>query len=106
MAIGVLLIVIAIAIVREVKGLIIGESADPLVHAAIGRFLGARPEVEQVLNLITLQWGDRVVVAVKARMSERHDVARLLEQVNACEAALRREFPEVAWIFFEPDTAD
>jgi cation diffusion facilitator family transporter len=106
MAIGVLLIVIAFAIVREVKGLIIGESADPLVHEAIGRFLGGRPEVEQVLNLITLQWGDRVVVAVKARMKEKHDISRLLQEVNACEAALKGEFPEVAWIFFEPDDTD
>jgi cation diffusion facilitator family transporter len=105
-AIGVLLIVIAFAIVREVKGLIIGESADPLVHDAIGGFLGARPEVEQVLNLITLQWGDRVVVAVKARMKEKQDIPRLLEQINACEADLKRQFPEVAWIFFEPDDTD
>jgi cation diffusion facilitator family transporter len=106
MAIGVLLIVIAIAIVREVKGLIIGESADPLVRVAIARFLGARPEVEEVLNLITLQWGDRVVVAVKARMKEKQDAARLLGEINACEAALKREFPEVTWIFFEPDDSD
>jgi cation diffusion facilitator family transporter len=106
MAIGILLIVIAIAIVREVKGLIIGESADPLVRVAIGRFLGARPEVDEVLNLITLQWGDRVVVAVKARMKEKQDISRLLREVNACEVALKREFPEVAWIFFEPDDAD
>jgi cation diffusion facilitator family transporter len=106
MAIGVLLIVVAFAIVREVKGLIIGESADPLVHEAIGRFLGARPEVEQVLNLITLQWGDRVVVAVKARMKEKQDISRLLEQINACEVDLKRKFPEVSWIFFEPDDAD
>jgi len=105
-AIGVLLIVIAIVIVREVKSLIIGESADPLVHDGVARFIATRPEVESVLNLITLQWGDRVVVAVKARMKETRDVARLLEQINACEAALKREFPEVSWIFFEPDVAD
>jgi cation diffusion facilitator family transporter len=106
MAIGVLLIVVAFAIVREVKSLIIGESADPLVHEAIDRFLAARPEVEQVLNLITLQWGDHVVVAVKARLKEKQDIPRLLEQINACEADLKREFPEVAWIFFEPDDTD
>src|SRR5262245_5037853 len=106
LAIGVLLIVVAIAIVREVKGLIIGESADPLVHEAIRRFLQGRPEVEQVLNLITLQWGDRVVVAVKARMKEKRDISRLLQEVTACEAALKREFPEVAWIFFDPDDTD
>jgi cation diffusion facilitator family transporter len=104
-AIGVLLIVVAIAIVREVKSLIVGESADPLVHGAVGRFIAERPEVESVLNLITLQWGDRVVVAVKARMREKHDIERLLGAINACEAALKQQFPEVSWIFFEPDLA-
>jgi len=106
MAIGVLLIVVAFAIVREVKGLIIGESADPLVHDDIKRFISARPEVESVLNFITLQWGDHIVVAVKARMKESGDVGRLIEQINACEAALKQQFPEVTWIFFEPDTSD
>ena len=105
-AIGVLLIVIAIVIVREVKSLIVGESADPLVHEAIQGFISARPEVESVLNLVTLQWGDRVVVAVKARMKERRDVGRLLGEINACEAALKQQFPEISWIFFEPDAAD
>ena len=93
-------------IVREVKSLIIGESADPLVHAAIERFISDRPEVDRVLNLITLQWGDHVVVAVKARMKESRDVGRLLEEINACEAALKQQFPEVSWVFFEPDAVD
>jgi divalent metal cation (Fe/Co/Zn/Cd) transporter len=103
-AIGVLLIVVAIVIVREVKSLIVGESADPLVHGDIERFIRGRPEVDQVLNLISLQWGDHIVVAVKARMKETRDVRGLLEEINACEVALKQQFPEVTWIFFEPDT--
>jgi cation diffusion facilitator family transporter len=103
LAIGALLIVVAAAIMREVKGMIVGESADPLVHAEIERFVAARPEVDAVLNLITLQWGDRVVVAAKVRMRESVDASRLIEQINACEAALKQRFPEVSWIFFEPD---
>lgn len=103
--IGVLLVVVAIAVVREVKSLIIGESADPLVHEAVHSFIAARPEVAAVLNLVTLQWGDNIVVAVKAKMKEERDVAQLLASINACEAALRQQFPEVSWIFFEPDVA-
>jgi len=103
LAIGTLLIVVAIAVMREVKGMIVGESADPLVHAEIARFVATRPEVDAVLNLITLQWGDRVVVAAKVRMRESADAARLIEQINACESALKQRFPEISWIFFEPD---
>jgi cation diffusion facilitator family transporter len=103
LAIGTLLIVVAVAVMREVKSMIVGESADPLVHAEIERFVAARPEVDAVLNLITLQWGERVVVAAKVRMREPSNAAHLVDQINACEAALRQRFPEVAWIFFEPD---
>ena len=103
LAIGTLLIVVSIVVMREVKGMIVGESADPLVHAAIEQFVAARPEVDAVLSLITLQWGDRVVVAAKVRMRESASAARLVEQINACEAALEQRFPEVSWIFFEPD---
>ena len=103
LAIGTLLIVVAFAVMREVKGMIVGESADPLVHAEIERFVAARPEVDAVLNLITLQWGERVVVAAKVRMRESSDAARLVEHINAREVALKQRFPQVAWIFFEPD---
>ena len=103
LAIGTLLIVVAFAVMREVKSMIVGESADPLVHTEIERFVAARPEVDAVLNLITLQWGERVVVAAKVRMRESTDAARLVEHINACEVALKQRFPQVAWIFFEPD---
>ena len=103
LAIGTLLIVVAFAVMREVKSMIVGESADPLVHTEIERFVAARPEVDAVLNLITLQWGERVVVAAKVRMRESTDAAQLVEHINACEVALKQRFPQVAWIFFEPD---
>ena len=105
-AIGLLLIVIAMAITLEVKSLIIGESADPLVHEDIKRFIAERPEVDSVLNLITAQWGDHIIVATKVRMKESRDAHRMIEEINACEAALKQKFPEARWIFFEPDTSD
>ena len=104
--IGVLLIVVAMLIVREVKSLIVGESADPLVHAEIEQFIAARPEVEKIYQLTTLQWGNHIVVAVKAAMRENADAAKMIAQINACESALKQKFPVVSWIFFEPDNVD
>jgi cation diffusion facilitator family transporter len=103
LVIGVLLIVVALLVVREVKSLIIGESADPLVHDEIEKFIAARAEVAEIYNLITLQWGNNIVVTVKARMREHADAAKLIAEINACEAALKQKFPAVNWIFFEPD---
>src|SRR5438445_103465 len=69
LAIGVLLVVVAVFVAIEVKALLIGQSVEPETRAAIIAFLNARPEIARVFNLITLQLGSEVMVAVKAEMS-------------------------------------
>ncbi|MFY9329097.1 MAG: cation diffusion facilitator family transporter [Georgfuchsia sp.] len=104
LAIGVLLLIVAIFVGIEVKALLVGQSADPAMQEEIRRFLTAREEITEVLNLITLQNGADVVVAVKARMTESTSAPKLIEAINRCEGALRAAFPQVRWLFFEPDT--
>ena len=103
--IGVLLVAVAVGIGVEVHHLLLGESADPLVRDAIRAHVAGHEAVAEVLNLITLQMGNDVVVAVKARMRETADAAALVASINACEASLREAFPQVRWLFFEPDVA-
>jgi divalent metal cation (Fe/Co/Zn/Cd) transporter len=103
LAIGLLLLGVAIFVGIEVKALLVGQSADPATREAMLRFLNARAEVAEVFNLITLQNGADVVVAVKARMANYPSAAALIDAINCCERALRAEFPEVRWLFFEPD---
>jgi cation diffusion facilitator family transporter len=105
LAIGVVLMVIAIAVMTEVKGLIVGESVAPQLRAEIDAFVAAQPEVEQVLNVITLAWGDKVVIAVKARMRgmESQTGLQMVEAINAVEARMQERFPAAQWVFFEPD---
>ena len=102
-AIGVLLIVVAVFVAIEVKAMLIGQSVDPARQQAIRAFVEARPEVGQVLNLITLQLGNDVLVSVKAEMREGQSASALLEQINDVERAMKREFPDIRWSFFEPD---
>ena len=66
-------------------------------------FLEARPEVQRVISLITLQLGNEVMVSVQAQMHEHRDVQVLLDQINGIERAMKQSFPEVRWSFFEPD---
>lgn len=101
--IGALLIVIAVFIAVEVKGLLIGQSVDERQREAILAFLRDRPEVVQVFNLITLQLGNDTMVAVKAEIDSDASVPGVAETINQVEVALRQRFPEVRWIFFEPD---
>ena len=106
LAIGVLLVVIALFIAIEVKALLIGQSVDPEVKAEILRFLDARPEIARVFNLVTLQLGQDVMVAIKAEMSRDLSTRGVVDAINAVEKDLKAKFPEVRWSFFEPDVAD
>lgn len=104
--IGVLLVVVAAFVGFEVKSLLIGQSVDPAVRDQIREFLNEAPDVERVLNLITLQLGDDVMVAVKAKMVSVAGADFLIKAINRTEAALRERFPEIRWCFFEPDDED
>src|SRR5207249_9735859 len=104
-AIGVVLVVVAIGIAVEIKGLLIGQSAAPDTEERLRRFLEEREEVEQLFRLLTLQLGASLMVAVKARMKAA-TAAELVAAINRTEAAVRAEFPESQWPFFEPDLAD
>lgn len=105
-AIGVVLVLVALAVGIEVKSLLIGESADPQEVAAIRQWLEARPEVARVFHLITLQLGREQMVAVKAGMRASGTAATLITDINRVERELRAAFPRVRWIFFEPDRRD
>lgn len=105
-AVGFLLVVVAVAIIREVKSMMVGESAEPAVRAAIEAHLCAQPEIRSVIRLITLQWGERLVVAVQAEMDLRGGAAELVATINRIEASLQAAFPQARWVFFEPDVRD
>jgi divalent metal cation (Fe/Co/Zn/Cd) transporter len=106
LVIGVLLIVVAVFIAVEVKAMLIGQSAEPAVAAEMRQYLEAQPEVERVMNLITMQLGNDVMIAVKAKMAEQTSATQLLASINAVEVAFRKRFPQARWSFFEPDQAD
>jgi cation diffusion facilitator family transporter len=105
MAIGVVLIVVAVGIAVEIKGLLIGQSIDPQAERRIKAFLEQHAGVERVLRLLTLQLGTSVMVAVKVRM-KAVSAADMVADINRAEQALRAAFPEIQWLFFEPDVAD
>jgi cation diffusion facilitator family transporter len=105
MWIGVVLIAVAIGIGREIKALLIGQSAEPETEQRIREFLERQAGVSGVYRMITMQLGTSLMVAVKARMKAARS-AELVADINRAEKALRAEFPEIQWLFFEPDLAD
>jgi divalent metal cation (Fe/Co/Zn/Cd) transporter len=101
--VGVLLVVVAVTIIWEIKGMIVGESAEPAIRRAIEAHLVAQPEIKRVLRLITLQWGEKLVIAIQAEMAPSPSAAAMVGSINRIEASLQAAFPQALWVFFEPD---
>lgn len=102
-AVGVLLVLVAIGVGAEVRALLIGQSAEPTERRAVEAWVSARPEIAELYSLITFQMGSYLFVAVKARLAERVSAQGLIDQVNAVQDDLKLQFPAVRWVFFEPD---
>ena len=104
--IGVLLVLVAILVGVEVKALLVGQSAEPQVLARLRAHLEAQPQVAQLYSVITQQLGSEIMVAVKARMQPLGSDVALIEAINTVERGVREAFPQVRWVFFEPDLRD
>jgi cation diffusion facilitator family transporter len=102
--IGVLLIIISIFLAVKVKSLLIGQSTDSATRKEIEEFLNGRPEIEEILNLITLQLGPQIMVAIKAKMAKVNSTSELINNINICEIELKKANATIRWIFFEPDS--
>jgi len=68
-------------------------------------FLLRQADVEKVFRMLTLQLGASLMVSLKLKM-RAVTAAELVERLNRTERALRAEFPEIQWLFVEPDVTD
>ena len=105
-AIGALLVLVAVLVGKEVAAMLLGQSADPAVVGQLREHLAQQPEVQRVLNVITQQLGPDVMVAVKAQMKPQGGERELIDAVNRVERSLRQAFPQLRWCFFEADHSD
>ena len=104
--IGALLIVVAVLIGIEVKAMLVGESIDPQEVARMRAFVAGRPDISALLNLITLQLGDDVMVSLKLQMNAFANQEAMIAAIDAFEVEFRQAFPSVVWLFVEPDLDD
>ena len=59
--------------------------------------------IEKVLNLVSMSMGDDVLLAFKVRMNHHLQTKELVETINMAERSLKENFPEINWLFVEPD---
>jgi len=104
--IGILLIIVAFFIGKEVKALLIGQSVEPHVRDEMLVYFNSAEAVDQVFNLLSLQLGSDVMVAVKVKMVSYQTPREMIDAINQCEKQFKQNFPQVLWLFFEPDHQD
>ena len=101
--IGVLLMLVAIFILVEIKSMMVGESVSPELRLQIESFVAAQPEVEKVFRIITLAWGEHMVIAVKAKMKSGYSAEEMVAAINVVEERMQKQWSGAKWVFFEPD---
>ena len=103
-AIGALLVVIAITLAIEMKGLLVGESASPENVDEITAALTGTQHVRSVIHMKTQHIGpDELIVAAKVEFDPSISMAELAASINAAERALRDAVPIAKLVYLEPD---
>jgi cation diffusion facilitator family transporter len=100
--IGVVLAWVAYALGRDTKDLLIGEAADPELRLDIQHAVSQHPEVEAVLELLTMQLSpEEVLVAIRVDFSDDVDSGRIEAVSTEIEEELRRRYPSVRHVFLD-----
>jgi cation diffusion facilitator family transporter len=106
-AIGVLLVVIALMLGVETKSLLLGEGGSPADVSAIQAAIVAGSEIERVIHMKTLYLGpDELLVAAKVAVTEGTDAEDVVAAINAAEERIRAAVPVARVIYLEPDLYD
>jgi cation diffusion facilitator family transporter len=104
LAIGSLLICVAVVLVIEMGSLLVGEAARPEVRNRIGAAIESFPTVRRCIHLRTDHLGpDEIMVAAKVEFDLDLTVPQLAATIDALEVAIREVEPRAAYIFVEPD---
>ncbi|MFZ4498032.1 MAG: cation diffusion facilitator family transporter [Candidatus Nanopelagicales bacterium] len=104
MAVGTLLVVIAIFLAMEMATMLVGESALPEEVAAIRAALESAPLVERVIHLRTVHMGpDELLIGAKIAISHSETAAGIAAGIDEAERALRAAVPTARYVFIEPD---
>jgi cation diffusion facilitator family transporter len=104
MAIGTLLIIIAIILIREMSAMLVGEGALPEEYDAVKTALESAPLVERVIHLRTLHVGpDALLVGAKIAISRCDSAQDIAQGIDEAERLLRLAVPSAQYVFLEPD---
>ncbi len=103
-AIGLLLVAVAVVLAIETKSLLLGESAAIEDQRVIEQAILEGDNVLDIISLRTLHLGpEEILVACKISVRPTDVVKEVTDAINAVEERIRATVPEAQYIFIEPD---
>jgi cation diffusion facilitator family transporter len=104
LAIGALLVVVAVILGLEMGSLLIGEGAQPEEVAAIRKALLATQGVTAIIHMKTLYFGpEELMVAAKIGVDANNTAQEVANIIDAAETEMRKQLPVAQLIYLEPD---
>src|SRR6185503_10568093 len=101
-SIGLVLAVVAFALARTSRGLLLGEAASAKDVAAIQQAIESHPNVERVVELLTMHLAPKEIL-INAHVQLRPDLVTtdIVQSIQEIEERIKRVEPKVEKIFLE-----
>ncbi len=102
-AIGVLLIIVAVRLGLDNRDLLIGRAADKRDLAAIRRVIETSDGVDDLIELLTMHLGpDNLIVAARVALADGLSANNAEDLADRIDHRLREQVPEVSHVFIDP----
>jgi cation diffusion facilitator family transporter len=100
--IGLVLAVVAFVLARTSRGLLLGEAANPKVVTAIKQAIESHPNVEQVVELLTMHLAPKKIL-INAHVKLRPELVTddIVNSIQEIEERIKSAEPKVEMIFLE-----
>src|SRR6185437_15082854 len=102
-AIGVLLVVVAVKLGMDSRELLIGRAADPEVQKLIREEIESRPGVDELLELRTMHMGpDNIIVAARVALHDDLGADQAEDLADEIDRVLSEKLPMQPNVFIDP----
>lgn len=100
--IGLVLAIVAFVLARTSRGLLLGEAATPNVVAAIRQAIESHPNVDRVIELLTMHLAPKqILINAHVKLKENLVTSDILKSIEEIEERIRQAEPKVEMIFLE-----
>ncbi|SCF24867.1 cation diffusion facilitator family transporter [Micromonospora purpureochromogenes] len=102
-AIGLLLLVVAVILARSNLSLLVGRAVPERLHREIEQEIAGLPTVDRVDTLMTMQLGpEDILVAAKVDFHDQATGADIEAAADEAERRLTARYPEIGYVFLDP----